>query len=522
VDLSRKFSEVLPQEREAFLRAKYRELKLIYQVDRLTDRHPSLPKLLRGAIELNCRVFKCEASAFLLTSASKRPDGGFFFTMASSTTQNDSLAQAARQVLQGFMQDPLSRPCNNDPSPDLRSQGIRSFLVFPMIIASQLEGAFVLLNRDKPFDDDDRYFLGVVSSQLDNGVVHGRFLEEHQKAVKSLKLRARELEVLYEMSLSLSLGYDFETLARKVVESVMGLVMVDRISVMMYDQAQDELKTTLVVGENQNVRLVRLGMGKGIAGLALLSRKPILAPLGSADDRFVPFEFPNFKARRIHALACVPLLAGDRPLGVMNFTCLTRKKTLTTKDLETLQVSSHLISLAMQRQQFYQMSIKDELTGLFTFRYFKERMEEESTRCRRYKGTFSMIIFDLDKFKSINDTYGHPFGNIVIQSVATILQNSVRLGIDMPARFGGEELALVLPHTESEGAMILAERIRVKVQELALTHEGHPVKVTISGGIACFPEHGDTPEKILEAADEALYRSKEEGRNRITLAHKAS
>ena len=172
----------------------------------------------------------------------------------------------------------------------------------------------------------------------------------------------------------------------------------------------------------------------------------------------------------------------------------------------------------MQRQTYYQLSIKDELTDLYTFRYFKERLNEESNRARRYKMAFTLVIMDLDHFKNVNDTYGHPFGNKVLQAVAGVLHNTIRSGVDMAARFGGEEMALILPHTGEQGGFILAERIRSKVEALVLKFEGGPVKITISGGLATFPTHGETAEAMLEASDQALYFSKENGRNRITVA----
>ncbi len=517
MDLTRKLADVPREERDTFLRWKYRELQLVKQVDKLTDRHLTMGHLIRASLEVIHRFFDCEVAGFQILGGGRRKDGGFFFSTRRAGQEED-LRAATQEILNGYLNEPFADLMVNEPVSALKGKGIRNYLVYPMAIKSQLEGAFFVANRDRPFDENDLHFIGVISSQLDNGVVHARVLEDHKKANNALQQRARELEALYEMSLSLSFGYDFETLAQKVLQSAMTLVSVDRISIMVYDPKIDELRTIFVLGEKQKIKLVKLTMGKGIAGLALLSRKPIVAPMGSEDDRFIPFEFPSFKPRKIYSLICIPLLAGEKPLGVMNFSILTRKKVFSGKDLETLSVAAHLISLALQRQQFYQLSIKDELTDLFTFRYFKERLAEEANRARRYKMAFSLIILDLDKFKSINDTYGHPFGNIVLQAVAGVLHNTIRNGVDMAARFGGEEMALILPHTGEQGTFILAERIRAKVESLVFEHDGKPVKITISGGLATFPTHGETAEELLEAADAALYRSKEEGRNRMTVA----
>ncbi len=517
MNLDRKLSEVLPQEREKFLIWKYRELRLVYLIDRITDRYNSIAKLVQKSLDVILRVSKCHVAGFLLVDGSKRKDGGLF-VCSRDEKSGEKLSPRIKEILGQFLSDPLSNKIVNDPDPALVREGISNYLVFPMVITSQLEGAFLLANRKRFFDDMDAYLLSIVSSQLDNAVVHGRVVEEHKRSQKTLEIRGREISALYEMSLSLSLAYDFETLSKKVIESVMNLVSVDRVSIMLLDPKTEELKTFQVLGEKQKIRLVKLSIGKGIAGLALLSRKAILTNVGSEDERFVPFEFPGIKPRKIFALCSIPLLAGEKPLGVMNYSILSRKKTFSPQDVEAMSVAAHLISLALQRQQYYQLSIKDELTDLFTFRYFKERLAEEVNRCRRYKMNFTLVIFDLDHFKSVNDTHGHPFGNQVLQAAANVIHNSIRSGVDMPARFGGEEFALILPHTSEQGAFILAERIRAKVEQLEMSFQGQKVKLSISGGLATFPTHGDSEEKILKAADEALYKSKESGRNRVTVA----
>lgn len=515
MNLDRKLKDTTPEERQKFLLWKYKELRLIHSIDRITDRYTSLKPLLEKSLQAVLKIFKCRIAGFLLSDGGKRADGGFFFKSTGSSKPDQ--IECVKEVLTRFLVEPQVHLFQENPKDDEKSVGLKNYLIMPMVITSEISGAFLLGTRKKMFHERDLHFLKVLSSQLDNAVVFARSQEDYKKTSASLKLRARELDILYEMSLSLGYGYDFETLATKVLENAMQLANVDRSSVMLYDAKTDELKTQVVVGEKQKIRLVKLGIGKGIAGMALMARQPLLAQKGSEDSRFVPFDFTGIKPKKINSLLCLPLYGSDKPLGVINFVMLSRKKTFADKDMETLSVAANMITLALQRQEFYQLSIKDELTGLYTFRYFKERFGEEVARAKRYKMVGSLVVFDLDHFKSINDTYGHPFGNVVLKAVAEILRNSVRQGIDLPVRFGGEEMALILPHTSHEGAMILAERIRHKIEMLQLTFEGKPVKITISGGVSAFPTHGDEPEIVLKKADDALYRAKENGRNRIEL-----
>ena len=158
----------------------------------------------------------------------------------------------------------------------------------------------------------------------------------------------------------------------------------------------------------------------------------------------------------------------------------------------------------------------DSLTGLYNRSYFEEVLKNEASRCKRYRSEFSIAFFDLDDFKSINDTHGHQFGDQVLKSVAQLVQSEKRTE-DIAARFGGEEMILLLPGTSKSSAVILAERIRRTIETMNLNFKGNPVSVTVSGGVATFPLDTDIETEIVECADRALYRAKKQGRNRIVL-----
>jgi len=166
-----------------------------------------------------------------------------------------------------------------------------------------------------------------------------------------------------------------------------------------------------------------------------------------------------------------------------------------------------------------ELAFRDGLTGLFNHRYFQDLMDKEVSRAVRYKRAFSLILFDIDHFKKVNDTYGHPAGDIVLKTLGRELEIIVRKS-DVAARYGGEEFVVVLPETDLKGAAILAERLRSLVEFLTIPADGVDLKVTISIGVSCFDPDTSSMSKaeIIEAADKALYRSKHDGRNRVTLA----
>ncbi|MFT4578365.1 MAG: diguanylate cyclase (GGDEF)-like protein [Nitrospinales bacterium] len=161
-------------------------------------------------------------------------------------------------------------------------------------------------------------------------------------------------------------------------------------------------------------------------------------------------------------------------------------------------------------------SHSDGLTGLFNRRYFDEALQGEMNRVQRYNGCFSVFFIDLDNFKKLNDTYGHQAGDLTLKVVADILRNMKRTE-DTACRYGGEELVLILPETEKMNALVIAERIRKKVEEAVLEFEGKIFNVTLSGGIASYPADGKEAQNLIHAADVALYQAKESGRNRIFI-----
>ena len=167
------------------------------------------------------------------------------------------------------------------------------------------------------------------------------------------------------------------------------------------------------------------------------------------------------------------------------------------------------------------LATRDELTGLYNRREMDFLLQAELARSRRYHHFLSVMIIDLDRFKAVNDTYGHQVGDDVLREVAKLVQENIRAG-DSAARYGGEELAVIMPETTGSGAFKVAERIRQAVAAQAFSNPQRntrtlPVRTTISAGIACFPSDADNQSALIVAADRALYRAKEEGRNRSVM-----
>jgi diguanylate cyclase (GGDEF)-like protein len=166
-----------------------------------------------------------------------------------------------------------------------------------------------------------------------------------------------------------------------------------------------------------------------------------------------------------------------------------------------------------------EQAITDELTGLFNVRQFHSRLENEIERAERFGTPLALVMLDIDRFKSVNDTYGHPQGDRVLVEVARVLRRLSR-DVDLPARYGGEEMAVVLPQTDLAGAEQGAERMREAIEAMQIQRldGGGLLRITASFGVASFPGHAAGKSGLIAAADGALYRAKRGGRNRVERA----
>lgn len=176
-----------------------------------------------------------------------------------------------------------------------------------------------------------------------------------------------------------------------------------------------------------------------------------------------------------------------------------------------------LVENAVLHQKTQALAITDGLTQLSTHRHLQESLDREINRSKRYMKGFSILLLDIDNFKHLNDTYGHLAGDEVLKQLALIMRSCVR-DTDVVARYGGEEFMCILSETGLEGAQTTAERIRQAVELHPFVFEGRTQQVTVSIGIAHFPDHADAKPALIAAADKALYRAKTGGKNRVELA----
>ncbi len=187
--------------------------------------------------------------------------------------------------------------------------------------------------------------------------------------------------------------------------------------------------------------------------------------------------------------------------------------------IDSIRTKSDILAkLESTNLKLKELSIRDGLTKLYNHVYFQERLTEEFNRCQRYRSILSFVMVDIDNFKDFNDSYGHQQGDSILVKISQILMVSIR-GIDFAARYGGEEFALILPNIDQQGAQLLAERLRTKVENYFSLEGEVPLKVTISQGVATVPHPNiKTKTDLIKAADAALYQAKRKGKNRVIMA----
>lgn len=233
------------------------------------------------------------------------------------------------------------------------------------------------------------------------------------------------------------------------------------------------------------------------------------------------YDFKDEQIQTIHSLAvsknviCIPLYPANNAFGVMMV--FSPREIITDKELNFLSLFANQVEMAITIANLFENlkkeAVTDSLTELYNRRYFNQAIQKEAERSQRLHQPFSLISLDLDYLKKINDTYGHFFGDLAIKTIADILKKNAR-SIDVPARLGGEEFSILLPGVDSSGAMIAAERIRAAIEAQELDTIGH---ITASIGVGTFPEHSQKVDELIDMTDQAMYKSKINGRNRVTI-----
>ncbi len=336
---------------------------------------------------------------------------------------------------------------------------------------------------------------------------------------ESFRTKSEQLRLLAEVVRTANSMLEPEALTAFIVERVQVLVQSEAWSLLMLDDSGEHLVFTEALGSKAKpLKEVLLKVGEGIAGTVAQTGRPMLINDARKSPLFNPQvdRMTGFKTRSV---LCVPLRSRGKTLGVLEMMNKRGASGFTEADLETTYMFAEMVGIALENAFTFQkiklLSLVDDLTQLYNSRYLHQALGVEITRAKRYDYPLSVVFLDLDGFKSVNDRYGHLAGSQTLTVVGQILKRLVR-NVDIVARYGGDEFTLILPNTDLEAGVMVAERLRKAIEKHDYRKApGYDFTLSASFGISGFPRHGDDPEILIQKADQAMYRVKETTKNGV-------
>jgi two-component system cell cycle response regulator len=344
---------------------------------------------------------------------------------------------------------------------------------------------------------------------------------QSERVFQAVERSKHEHERFYRASTALNRALTLDEIYAAAIEGARGVCEFDFAAIASFDKRDGSHLISLAVGEGSEA-LAGTSHRDPTSVASMVTKNKLALPVsGEWRDRHDTHIFDaSERIKGFESLYVLPLLVKNEVLGT--FAVAARRPNAFSSDRrEMLGVVANQVAISLQNgrmvQSLEEQATTDGLTGLVNHRTFQERFSAMLGRADRHGFRVAILLTDIDHFKKVNDTYGHPTGDAVLKRVAAILKASARK-IDIVARYGGEEFALVLEGTDKAGARQLAERIREEVAAQTFESNKGPFKATLSLGVAVYPDDGKAKQDVIACADKALYAAKHGGRNR-TVCH---
>lgn len=398
------------------------------------------------------------------------------------------------------------------------SRPVGSFVGVPLIEHGRAVGVLAVDRVESvAFTQEDEMRLEALARTV------GRHVDA-ERIFASMDRAKYEHERFFEALAMLNEALTIESSAERLLESAARLCAGDFNLVVLYDDSERKHRVVATLGDAA-APFAGVTFSDRDGGLIVMAVKNGHAlpyvPLSAQVDRPKLELLGDVRLPKLASIKVLPLMMRERAIGAIVVGSTARGHELTlelTKMLETIaQHGATTIANALMFQRVEAMATTDGLTGLVNHRRFKELLAEALSRAERFEHPVSVVMVDADHFKQVNDTYGHPVGDQVLVRIAEVLTAEARK-TDVVARYGGEEFVLVLDGTDGPGAVQVAERIRERIAGEQIVGDFGRVRVTASLGVAAWPDAATSMNDLLEEADQALYRAKRAGRDRVELA----
>src|SRR5580765_2029412 len=388
-------------------------------------------------------------------------------------------------------------------------RAVKCFCGAPIMLGGRPAGAIVAMNTEHEyvFQQRDLEVMQTAAGQLSVAVENARLFAEELRRSKQLSF----LNSISKMAIS---SEDAEQMLADIVAEIQKTFQFDHIGIGILDYVTKEIEIRAEAGATAHSRGKRIPLGTGIVGRVARSNERALVQ--NAGDGHLVGVLPDSRA-----VLCIPITYGESLLGVLNVES-RQENAFSSQDVLIMSTLADLLATALHNtfvfQKLQQQSITDGLTGIKTRRFFWEALSSEWKRASRSGRPFSVVLIDLDKFKDVNDTFGHLEGDLVLARVGRLLEQRCRQS-NVVARYGGDEFVILMPETSVDQAHALAERLRLWLAQDAMLAEHH---ISGSFGVASFPAHGFSAEDIIRVADAGMYSAKHSGGNRVSMVEEFS
>ena len=381
---------------------------------------------------------------------------------------------------------------------------VGSFCGVPLILYDRAIGVMAVHSQqERAFDEGHVELLRVLASEAGIAIENARLFSEEQK-------KTRQLQLVNDISGHAIRTLNPEEMLTKIAEEIEAGVPYDHIGIAILDYTAKELVVQAEAGARREAVGRRLGLGEGLVGLVARTGQTEMVAEVKADSP------QPLLAGTVSAIA-LPVIYADQLLGVL-YAESSEPCEFPEEDVRLLRTLADLFAGALHNaltfQKAQEQAITDGLTGVKTHRFLMEALSQEWKRSTRANRTFALVLMDLDRFKFVNDFYGHLEGDVVLQRVGHILEQNCRRS-DVVARYGGDEFVILMPETTVEQARQLANKLRGWVASDPLLRDKN---ITASFGIAGYPIHGSTPQELIQVADSSMYLSKHQGGNAVSSA----
>ncbi len=340
------------------------------------------------------------------------------------------------------------------------------------------------------------------------------------EAATDRKRQMQEVAIFHDVAKALTSSLNLDSVLQTIMEKMAEFFQPDTWSLLMVDEVKDELYFAIAVGEaSASLKSVRLKVGEGIAGWVAKHGESLIVPDVYKDPRFAK-RIDEMTKWQTRSIICIPLKSKQRILGVIQLiNCVVEN--FSDSDMFFLNSLCDYAAIAIDNarsvEKIQELTITDDVTGLYNARHLYKTLEAEVYRSARFGYEFSVVFIDLDHFKQVNDTHGHLVGSKLLTEIGFKIKIHLRL-IDYAFRYGGDEFVILLPQTGKDASMVVARRLQdVFRQSLFLQEENLDLKVRASMGIASYPEDAKSAHEIIRQADEMMYMVKNSTRDNIAV-----